>query len=169
MNHTHNLVKHLRLVHLTREAVNQEESLAVLPPLSGRRAVKRCAHGVFKQLDRHLIRDDLSLLDVVADHVAILRSLAVLLSSEQVSRREVLEAKLLDNVSTLRALACLSAESCGAMSSSAPENAPAPGPPRTKTTVTLSWSKVGLSRLKRGEAMVGRVLLRSEIQICGLL
>ena len=76
------VVKLHRLVHLAREAVNEEAALAVLPALALAVLGKRSGHGVLEELDGDLHGDDLALADVLADHLAVLGALAVLLRAE---------------------------------------------------------------------------------------
>ncbi len=82
---TYVLVELEGLVHLAREAVNEEATLAVLPALAVALLGESGAHGVLKELDGDFHGDDLALADVLADHLAILGAFAVLLCTEKVS------------------------------------------------------------------------------------
>ena len=81
---THVLVELEGLVHLAREAIDQESAAAVLPRGTG--ATRECvAHGVLEELDGDLHRDDRPVLDAVLDELAELGALAVLLRAQEVA------------------------------------------------------------------------------------
>ena len=82
---THVLVELEGLIHLAREAVDEETALAVLPAVAVALLGESSAHGVLEQLDGDLHGHDLTLADVLADHLAILGPFPVLLRAEQVS------------------------------------------------------------------------------------
>ena len=73
------------LVHLAREAVNEEAALAVLPAVAVALLGESGAHGVLEQLDRHLHWHDLALADIRADHLTVCRARAVLLGAQEVA------------------------------------------------------------------------------------
>lgn len=89
----------MRLVHLAREAINEELALLAAVLLHG------LGHGVLEQLDGDLHGDDKTVLDVVADQVAELGAGAVLLGAKEIAGGEVGEAVVLDKAGALRALA----------------------------------------------------------------
>lgn len=96
----HRLVKLERLVHLAREAVDQEAAATALPTLSilrlmvGRRGrvigggsarLDGIAHGVLEKLDGDLHGHDVALTDVGPDELAVLAPFAVLLGAQQIT------------------------------------------------------------------------------------
>lgn len=85
------------LVHFAGEAVDKELVDAFV--LDG------CLHGVLEQLDGDLHGDNLAVADVLLDQVAKVGSLTVLLFTQQITGREVLELVVADNVAALGALA----------------------------------------------------------------
>lgn len=82
------LVELERLVHLAREAVDEEAAAAVAPAVAAaaRGVLERGAHRVLEQLDRDLHRHDLALADVGADHLAVLGARPGLLGAQEVAR-----------------------------------------------------------------------------------
>lgn len=89
------------LIHLTREAVNEEFVDALV--LDGR------LHCVLEQLDRHFHGHDLAVADVFFNQVAEVAAGAVLLFAQQVAGGQVLELVVADNVAALGAFACAGA------------------------------------------------------------
>lgn len=85
------------LVHLAREAVNQETGLAFL--LDG------LLHGVLKQGNRDLHRHDQTLADIVANQIAIFGTLSLLLSTQQITRRQMHKVVVALQILALRTLA----------------------------------------------------------------
>ena len=94
------LLELVRLVELAGEAVDEE---AALGGVAGGGEVG--LHGVLEQLDGDLHGHNQAVLDVVADEVAELRALAVLLGAEEVTRGQVAEAVRVDELAALGALA----------------------------------------------------------------
>lgn len=77
---THILLKLECLVHLAREPVDEEATLAVLPARA-RLRLERGMHRVLEEFDGHLHRYDLALADVRPDKVTVVRVWAVLLGT----------------------------------------------------------------------------------------
>lgn len=92
------LFKLVSLVHLAREAINEEATLLAAALLQS------LGHGVLKKLNSNFHRDNETVLNVVADQVTELGARALLLGTEQVTSRQVSEAMLLDQSGALRAL-----------------------------------------------------------------
>lgn len=84
---TNRLIENNSLVHLAREAIDQEATLTLSPSVFGLTLVlfQCCMHGVLQKFDRHLARYDLAITDVLFDQIAVLRSLTVLLMTQEVS------------------------------------------------------------------------------------
>lgn len=93
------ILKLVGLFELAWETINEEAAL------SGAFGVKDIGHGVFEQSDCHLHGHKEAVLRVVANQVAELGAGAVLLSAYEVTRGQMGEAMLLDELGALRALA----------------------------------------------------------------
>lgn len=81
---THRLVKLESLVHLAREAINEESTVTVFPGGAGVGLCQLCANRVFEQLDCNLHRDDSATTDMPADKGAKFGSFAFLLLTQKV-------------------------------------------------------------------------------------
>jgi len=70
---TDRLVENVRLVHLSREAVHKEPTLAIIPTLFSLIFVlfELVDDGILKKLDRDLTRHNLAFLDILADEITI--------------------------------------------------------------------------------------------------
>ena len=84
---THILVELESLVHLAREAVDEEAAAAVCPALVA--ALLACleglAHRVLEQLDRDLHGHDLALLDVGTNDIPVFGAFSVLLCPQEIA------------------------------------------------------------------------------------
>lgn len=99
LGRAHGLLELVRLIQLTREAVDEELSLL------GARLGESLSHGVLEQLYRDLHGDNQTILNVVANQVAKLRARALLFGAEEVTSREMGETVLGDEAGALSALA----------------------------------------------------------------
>src|SRR5213078_890882 len=86
-----------RLVHFPGKPINQKFS-SILPNV--------LLHRFLKQTHSNLHRYDFSLLNKFFDQGAILTSLSLLLSTQQIPCTQVNEIPILDKLSALRALPC---------------------------------------------------------------
>ena len=82
---THVLVKLESLIHLAREAIDEEATLSVLPAVAFAVLGESSTHGVLEELDGDLHGHNLAFTDVLANHLAILGAFAVLLRAEKVA------------------------------------------------------------------------------------
>lgn len=80
----HHLIECQRLIHLPREAIDQESTFAIGPPIA-RPFSDLSSHGVLNELHGDLGRDDLAIFDAFSNKFAVLRPLSVLFLAEEVA------------------------------------------------------------------------------------
>ena len=82
---THVLVELESLIHLAREAIDEEATLSVLPAVAFAVLSESSTHGVLEELDGDLHGDNLAFTDVLANHLAILGTFTILLRAEKIT------------------------------------------------------------------------------------
>jgi len=100
------MLKHLSLVHLSRESIDEEATMTVRPTVPRSVLRKSSFHSVLEKLDGDFHGDYSTFLDTSLDELTMFGAFTMLLRTQEVSSRKVAKAEVVNEASTLCAFAC---------------------------------------------------------------